>query len=207
MSDADTATPPRAPPSASARHYLSRGLPAVYRDPEGPAAEDPFVVRWMGGLEEVLDPTVALIDNLAWHLHAGYAPEPIVRLLLGWLGLSAVAELPIDGARRVLHHAESVARRRGTRRGLEDVLTLAFPALDFDVLQSANFTEGDDPEERRLAPAPFLSVRCTRKQVPAGAIALTPEEEARGVRALIEIRLPVGVPYILYLPELDPAAA
>ena len=200
MSDAPREGTRDAMRSATARRYLSRGLPAVYRDRIGPTAEDPLVVRWMSGLEEVLDPTVTLIDNLHWHLHPDYAPEAIVRLLLHWLGLHAAHDLPIEGARRVLREAESVAQRRGTRAGLELVLTLAFPSLDFDVRQSASFTEGEDPLQRVLAPAPSVAVHCTRRPPPAPPSTLSAEEEQRTVRALIEIRLPINVSYTLNLP-------
>jgi phage tail-like protein len=208
-----------APASASARAYLSGGLPAVYRDPVGAvrdavldpagldpagrdaaaldaAAHDPFAVRWMRGLEQVLDPAVTMIDNLAWHLHPDLAPEPIVRLLLHWLGLLAAVDLPIDGARAVLMHAESVARRRGTLAGLQEILGLGFPDLDFQLRQQATFTEGDDPYERRVAPEPFLDVEYAYRERPDARHTLSPAVE-QTVRRLIEIRLPAGVPYAL----------
>lgn len=191
--------PQDVPPSASARGYLRSGLPAIYREPAVPGTGPPFAMRWMGGLEEVLDPTVTLLDNLAWHLDPRLAPEPIVRLLLGWLGLHAAARLPIEGARRVLVEAELVARRRGTLAGLRHVLGLAFPELDFDVRQSASFTEGSDPHERRMAPAPFLAIHCTRSPDPDDLTPLEPARE-RALRDLIVARLPVAVPYLLYLP-------
>jgi phage tail-like protein len=221
----------QAPPSASARAYLSRGLPAVYRDARrrGPSPDggwraggadaagnrdgdgDALAVRWMRGLEQVLDPTVTLIDNLAWQLHPDLAPDDIVRVLLCWLGLGAAAELPIDGARRVLIRAEFVGRRRGTLRGLHEVLELGFPDLRFDLRQSATFTEGDDPLQVRIAPAPLLVVHGTRRPPVAAQqdeppqpdrSAFTPAED-RVIRELIEVRLPVHVPYVLHGPETD----
>jgi phage tail-like protein len=205
MSVAPPALLPTAPPSATAREYLRRGLPAVYLDVDDPRAGEPFASRWMGGLEEVLDPIVTLVDNLAWHLDPRLAPEPLVRMMLSWLGLIVAVDLPIDGARRVLMHAESVGARRGTLRGLFEVLTLAFPALEFDVRQDARFTVGDDPAACPDAPAPSLTVSYRRRDAPSDASALAAADEL-AIAELVEMRLPVGVPAVLVGPDRVPVA-
>ena len=188
-----------APATASARRYLSRGLPAVYREPEVWGAPDPFVVRWMAGLEEVLDPTVALIDNLAWHLDARIAPEEIVRMLLRWLGLFASAKLPAMRARFVLEQAEAITRLRGTMDGLRLALSSAYPELEFDISDGARFTDGDDPYTRPEAPAPLLKVIWWDRD---GRPPYDVDEQ--DLRAIIRIHLPVEVPYELH--ERTPGA-
>ena len=182
-----------APATASARRYLSRGLPAIYREPEVWGGPDPFAVRWMAGLEEVLDPTVALIDNLAWQLDARLAPEDIVRMLLRWLGLFASAELPEMRARYVLEQAERITQLRGTKDGIRLALETAYPELDFDITDGARFTEGDDPYTRPEVPEPpLLEVTWwDRDGRPPFDI-----DEA-DLRAIILIHLPVEVPYLL----------
>jgi phage tail-like protein len=182
-----------APATASARRYLSRGLPAVYREPEVWGGPDPFVVRWMAGLEEVLDPTVALIDNLAWHLDARLAPEEIVRMLLRWLGLFASAELPEMRARYVLERAERITRMRGTMDGIRLALETAFPELEFDITDGARFTEGDDPYTRPDVPEPpLLDVTWWDRD---GRPPFDVDEQ--DLRAIIGIHLPVELPYSL----------
>jgi phage tail-like protein len=194
-----------APASATARGYLREGLPAVYLDLDDPRAGEPFAARWMTGLEEVLDPIVTLVDNLAWHLDPRLAPEPLVRMLLSWLGLIAAVDLPIDGARRVLMRAESVAARRGTLRGLREVLTLAFPDLEFELRQEARFTVGDDPAVCPDAPPAELTVSYWRRDAPADHSPLAPGVEL-AVDGLVDMRLPVAAVAVLVGPDRLPVA-
>ena len=53
-----------APSVASQREYLRQALPAVYQDND-------FGVRFVGALEPLLDPVVALLDSLPAHLDPG----------------------------------------------------------------------------------------------------------------------------------------
>ena len=56
------------PGVASERRYLQRALPAVYQ-------ENDLGVRFVGALEPLLDPIVALLDSLHAHEQAELAPE------------------------------------------------------------------------------------------------------------------------------------
>ena len=65
--------PKETPPVASTRAYLRNGLPALYQDGD-------FGMRFVGALEELLDPIVAVLDGAALPLRpelrpAGH-PEP-----------------------------------------------------------------------------------------------------------------------------------
>ena len=145
-----------APASASARGYLTRTLPSVYTEDEGssfgpgsgPERQEPFVVRWLSGLEQVLDPAVTLIDNLAWHADARTAPDDVVLAFVCWLGLDAAADLEPGVRRSLLRRTMAYGRARGTLAGLRELLGHAFPDIRFEVTQTAEATQGDDPHAR-----------------------------------------------------------
>jgi phage tail-like protein len=194
-----------APVSASARGYLTNSLPAVFVDserpslaivPHGPPPE-PFVVRWLGGLEEVLDPVVTLIDNLAWHLDTRLCPDDLVRALLWWLGLEVAADLEPAVRRRMLHRAMALGRRRGTLAGLRELLGHAFGGLKIEVTHSGRATQGADPRERPAAAPPRLVVRCP--------VALTVEQE-HALRSLIGYGCPAHVGWTLEIGGSGPDA-
>ena len=194
-----------APPSASARGYLSRTLPSVYVEAERPSfaiapggePPEPFVVRWLGALEEILDPAVTLIDNLAWHFDAETAPDDIVTALLCWLGLEVAADLEPDARRRVLRRAMALGRRRGTLLGLRELLGLAFAGAQIEVTQTARATHGADPGERPRAPAPRVTVRCRD--------ALAAQQRA-SLRRLVDDWCPAHVGWTLEMGERGTAA-
>jgi phage tail-like protein len=185
-----------APASASARGYLTATLPAVYTESERSLlaalahhpAPEPFVVRWLRGLEEVLDPTVTLLDNLAWHLDTRLCPDDVVAELLRWLGLEAATHLDPDAQRGMLRRAMALGRRRGTLAGLRELLGHAFGGLRIEVTHSGRATQGADPHARPQAPPPRLVVQC-----PA---TLTAEQED-ALRSLIDYGCPAHVDWTL----------
>ena len=58
--------PKETPPVASSRAYLRDALPAVYQ-------EGDFGMRFIGALESLLDPIVAVLDALPAHFSAAHA--------------------------------------------------------------------------------------------------------------------------------------
>ena len=68
------------PPVAEMRRVLRSQLPALYQ-------ENDFGQRFVGGLEGVLDPVLALLDSLPAHLDPDLAPQDMLDLLAGWLGV------------------------------------------------------------------------------------------------------------------------
>jgi phage tail-like protein len=185
-----------APASASARGYLTAGLPAVYREPQRPALAiagqrpppPPFVVRWLGGIEEVLDPVVTLIDNLAWHLDVRLCPDDLVPALLCWLGLEAATGLEPDARRRVLRRAIALGRRRGTLAGLQELLGHAFAGLTIEVTHSGQATTGPDPRAR----PPAVPARV----VVHWPVALTAAQE-HALRRLVDYSCPAHAAWTL----------
>jgi phage tail-like protein len=177
------------PPSASARDYLRRGLPGVYRERPAGASREAFVMRFLLGLEEVLDPIVATTDLLPAHLDLDLAPPEIVALVAAWLGVTLDRGIPgaDEAHRRLVRAAPKTMPSRGTRRGLEDVLRAAFDELDFEVRDGggATFSETRGPQP---AGEPTLTV-----VVPAG---LNPVIEG-AVRRLVDEVKPAHVRFEL----------
>src|SRR3954449_5209701 len=68
------------PQVASSRAYLRGGLPAVYQDGD-------FGMRFVGALEEMLDPIVGVLDGLPAHFDPDHAPRDVLHLMVPCLGI------------------------------------------------------------------------------------------------------------------------
>ena len=101
------AGPTETPTSASSRAYLRDGLPSLYADGD-------FGMRFVGALEYVLDPIVAMLDALPEHFDPDYAPRHILNLLSAWLGVDLDESQPITVQRDMIRRAAELGRRRGT---------------------------------------------------------------------------------------------
>jgi phage tail-like protein len=144
-----------APSVASGRAYLRDQLPGVFReDPEGVG------LGYLAALETVLDPIVAILDALPAYLDPWLAPPALLDLLAAWLGEALDDSWPLDRRRRLVAEALPLARRRGTRTGLEAALELAFPDLPLRVEDGGGVrvpTKGDRP---RITAGPRFIVHC-----------------------------------------------
>ena len=137
------------PPSASSRAYLRDGLPSLYADGD-------FGMRFVGALETLLDPIVAMLDALPEHFDPDYAPRHILNLLSAWLGVDLDESQPIAVQRDTIRRAAELGRRRGTKGGLELALELAFPGTPLRVEDDGGvyFSESSEPLESK--PAQFV---------------------------------------------------
>jgi phage tail-like protein len=187
--EAHAASTPSGPPrSASGRAYLRRGLPAVYHDPPRATSDDAFATRFLLALEEVLDPIVATIDLLPAHLDLDLAPREVVVLVASWLGVELDAGLTDDAHRRLVRHATEILRARGTRRGLERTLALAFGRSDFEVSDSGRTTWSEGPRRPPAAEA-AVTVVCPPGMSPVARAALGRVlEEVRPAHVRVELR-------------------
>jgi phage tail-like protein len=127
------------PRPASCRAYLRSRLPAIYQ-------ESDFGLRFVGGLERSLDPVVAVLDVLPAYFDPGLAPEDVLDVLALWLGVELDESWPNERRRELVRKAGEAARRRGTRRGLELVLSIAFPDLPLRVEGGGSVTWSPDPD-------------------------------------------------------------
>ena len=112
--------PKETPPVASSRAYLRNGLPALYQDGD-------FGMRFVGALEELLDPIVAVLDALPHHFDPNFAPPDILNLLAAWLGVDLDETQDISHQREMVLRSAELGRRRGTVKGMELALKLHFP--------------------------------------------------------------------------------
>lgn len=172
------------PAVASEREYLRRGLPAIYQ-------ENDLGVRFVGALEPLLDPIVALLDSLPAYVDADLAPEDVLSLLARWLGLEVDEAWPIERKRELVRRADELARRHGTKSGLELTLQIAFPEHPLRVEDSGGISWAGKEEAKKAkggaAGAGFV-VYCD---------APLDEHELGAVSRLIEQVKPVNVTYKL----------
>src|SRR5215218_10776042 len=91
------------PEVASGRAYLRSGLPSIY-------AEEDFGMRFVGALEEVLDPIVAVLDSLQAHFDPDLAPRNILDLLSAWLGVGFDESQPLSTRRERARQAAELGR-------------------------------------------------------------------------------------------------
>jgi phage tail-like protein len=172
--------PKETPPVASSRAYLRGGLPAVYQ-------EGDFGMRFIGALETLLDPIVAVLDALPAHFSADHAPRDILQLLSAWLGIDLDESQTPAQRREMVRQAAELGRRRGTRAGMELALKLGFPGLPLRV-EDLGGVRTDPPSEGMDAPAATFIVYCDKPIA---------EETQAAVARCIEQYKPVHTTYRL----------
>jgi phage tail-like protein len=168
------------PEVVSSRAYLRNGLPAMYQDGD-------FGMRFVGALETVLDPIVAVLDALPAHFNPDHAPRDILDLLASWLGVELDESQSLRDRRELVRQATELSRRRGTRRGLELALKLTFPALPLRVEDHGGISWRTEDVSRESPPASFV-VYCDKP---------IPEETQAAVARCIEQYKPVHCTYRL----------
>ena len=90
-------------------------------------------MRFVGALEELLDPIVAVLDGLPQHFDPNHAPPDILGLLAAWLGVDLDETQDIKHQREMVRRSAELGRRRGTVKGLELALKLHFPEVPMRV--------------------------------------------------------------------------
>ena len=168
------------PQVASSRAYLRAGLPAVYQ-------ESDFGMRFIGGLEELLDPIVAVLDALPAHFDPDHAPRDVLNLLSAWLGVDIDESQEMRHQRQMVRSAAELGRRRGTVRGLELALELQFPDVPLRIEDQGGVRWSLDQRPVE-APPPSFVVYCDKP---------VPEEVQAGIARCIEQHKPVGTAYRL----------
>jgi len=147
---------PDPPPVASMRRLYRDRLPAMY------GQDDDFGVRFVGALEGALDPILALLDSLPAHLDPDLAPQDLLELLGGWLGVELDESWPDERRRELVRRAGELSRLRGTRAGLELALGVAFPDLPLRVEDNGGVTYGGAVGSERRTQASGFVVYCDR---------------------------------------------
>ena len=169
------------PEVASSRALLRGGLPAVYQ-------EEDFGMRFVGALEELLDPIMAVLDNLGAHFDPDLAPRDALNLMAVWLGVDVDERQALPARREKVRQAAELGRRRGTLRGLELALKLSFPELPLRVVDEGGVVYSTSPDTVPEGGAPRFIVYCDE--------AIPPEQQAAVARE-IELVKPVHTSYRL----------
>jgi phage tail-like protein len=94
-------------------------LPAIY-------SEDDFMGRYLLIFESILSPITWIVDNFDMFLSPEVAPSEWLRWLASWFDVLIVPELPMDRQRALVEQLGWLFFRRGTRAGLERLLTLYY---------------------------------------------------------------------------------
>ncbi len=175
-----SAGPKETPEVASSRAYLRGGLPAVYQ-------ESDFGMRFIGALEGVLDPIVAVLDALPAHFDPDHAPRDILNLLAAWLGVDINESQEIRHQREMVRRAADLGRKRGTVAGIELALELSFPDVPLRVEDQGGVRWSLEmrPVE---APPPSFVVYCDKPVT---------EDVQAAIARCIEQHKPVGTAYRL----------
>jgi phage tail-like protein len=149
-----TTGPKETPATASSRGYLRGGLPAVYQ-------EGDFGMRFVGALEQMLDPIVAVLDGLPAHFDPDFAPRDVLDLMAAWLGVDLDESQELRHQREMVRRSAELGRRRGTVRGLELALELHFPGVPLRVEDQGGVRWTVKPGEKpAAAPPPSFVVYC-----------------------------------------------
>jgi phage tail-like protein len=105
-------------PGLPSRYPIGEQLPALY-------ADDDFTQRFTAGLDTVLAPVFATLDNLPAYLDPRVAPADFLAWLASWMGAADDPQWPVERRREAVVRAMELHRWRGTRRGLVEALRLA----------------------------------------------------------------------------------
>jgi phage tail-like protein len=170
------------PATTSSRGTLRHRLPAVFQEQE-------FAMRFVEAFEQVLDPVGAVLDSLPAHFDPGYAPYDILDLLAAWVGADLDESHSIAQRREVVRRAAELGRRRGTVRGVEMALALAFPDLPLRVEDSGGVYWGDALPAQPTGETGF-TVYC---DVPLA------DETAAAIGRIVEAIKPVHAQYRLLI--------
>ncbi|HWU08029.1 MAG TPA: phage tail protein [Streptomyces sp.] len=104
-------------PGLPSPHPIGAQLPALYADAD-------FTQRFTAGLDTVLAPVFATLDNLPAYLDPRVAPADFLAWLSSWVGGVDDPGWPVELRREAAVRAMELHRRRGTRSGLLEALRL-----------------------------------------------------------------------------------
>ncbi|MFI6978901.1 phage tail protein [Embleya sp. NPDC050154] len=173
-------------PGLPTPHPIGELLPALY-------ADDDLAQRFTAGLDTVLAPVFATLDNLPAYLDPTLAPTDFLPWLAGWVGIDLTPAWP-DGLRRaVVARAVELHRWRGTRRGLTERLWLCC-GVHADITDGGGATWSAEPNSALpAAPTGELLVRVRP--------ARTPDVDEARVHDVVRASCPV---HLIYRIEILP---
>ncbi|MCC9311662.1 phage tail protein [Kitasatospora sp. RB6PN24] len=132
-------------PGLPSRHPIGELLPALY-------ADDDFAQRFTAGLDTVLAPVFATLDNLQAYFQPHLAPTDFLAWLADWVAVETDPAWPEEVRRAVVLRAVALHRWRGTRRGLQERLRLVL-GVGAEIVDGGGAAWSTSPEPT-LPPAP-----------------------------------------------------
>jgi phage tail-like protein len=145
-------------------------------------------MRFVGALESLLDPIVAILDALPAHFDPDHAPPDILNLMAAWLGVDLDESQALPHQREMVRRAAELSRRRGTVGGMRLALELAFPELPLRIEDTGGVRIAPPGPEEGEPPAPSFVVYCDEP---------VPEETQAAIAHCIERFKPVHTSYRL----------
>ena len=106
---------------------LLDALPAIYRRTDTQPGD--FLARLVGTMQATSDDLDRRIGELARNLDPSRAPDAWMDFVARWLGIPWDDAMERAQKRCLLGHAETLARARGTRMGLETLLACLVPGI------------------------------------------------------------------------------
>lgn len=94
-------------------------LPAIY-------SEDDFLGRYLLVFESIMSPLTWMVDNFDLYLSYEVTSSEWLRWIASWFDVMIVPDLPIERQRAIVEQLGWLFSRRGTRAGLERLLTLYY---------------------------------------------------------------------------------
>ena len=135
-------------PGLDVRRPIGHMLPAMFHD-------DELAQRWCAGLDDVVAPVPATVENFWAYLEPALAPLDFVEWLSTWVGLELDQTWTEPRRRELVASAHSLHDARGTARGLADLIELytgSRPEISdgggvrWSAVPDADLPGGDDPE-------------------------------------------------------------
>jgi phage tail-like protein len=167
-------------PGLPSPYRIADFLPAVYQE------DDPFVVRFTAGLDDVWAPVLATLDCLDAYLDPHLAPEDFLAWLAGWVGAVVDEETPLALRRAAVSRAAALHRSRGTPAGLRDLIEL-LTGGEVEVADSGGTAWSGTPDTAPPGdPAPWLRVRVV--------IEAASEESRSALRSAVEAAVAAAKP-------------
>ena len=168
--------PKETPPVASTRAYLRNGLPALYQDGD-------FGMRFIGALEKLLDPIVAILDALPSHFDPNFAPprhpRPARRVARAW---SSTRRRTSSHQREMVRRAAELGRRRGTVAGLELALSCISPTCPLRVEDDGGVIWHGKPAKEGMRRRTSSSTATSPSTPTAGLVARSSSSTSRCTR-------------------------
>ncbi|MEU6526631.1 phage tail protein [Streptomyces sp. NPDC046924] len=163
-------------PGLPSRYPIGGQLPALY-------ADDDFAQRFTAGLDTVLAPVFATLDNLPAYLDPRVAPADFLTWLASWVGAADDPRWPVELRREAVARAVELHRWRGTRRGLVEALGLTL-GLHAEVTGDGGATWSNTPGAD-LPPKPPAETLV--RVWPAGGTRVEPDRVHEIVRAMCPV--------------------